>query len=113
MDSFTPVADSVFSFFEIHDSYMPAEGDEASRFQELRKVLIRRIEELIDKDPEKLMWVLYRIDVSEQRVKEALASSTSANHAEIIADLIIARQIEKVKTRAQHSGGGPDWSFDV
>ncbi|MBS1626089.1 MAG: hypothetical protein JSS76_00875 [Bacteroidetes bacterium] len=113
MDSFLPVADSVFSFFEIHESYMPAAGDEASRFQELRKVLIRRIEELIDKDTEKLMWVLYRIDVSEQKVKEALAANTSANHAEVIADLIIARQIEKVKTRAEHSSGAPDWSFDV
>lgn len=113
MDSFTPVADSVFSFLEIHESHMPDAGDEATRFRELRKVLIRRIEELIDKDTEKLMWVLYRIDVSEQKVKEALAANTSANHAEVIADLIIARQIEKVKTRAEHSDGGPDWSFDV
>ena len=54
MENFTPVADSVFTSFEIDQSYLPDAESEDVRFQELRKVLIRRIEELIEKDVEKL-----------------------------------------------------------
>ena len=113
MESFIPVASSVFSFFEIDDSYMPVQGDEGGRFRELRAVLIRRIEELIARDTEKLMWVLYRIDVSEKKVHEALMANSSLHYADVLADLIIERQIEKVKTRAQFDDGPSDWSFDV
>ncbi|MCW3124370.1 MAG: hypothetical protein JWO03_28 [Bacteroidetes bacterium] len=108
-----PVADSVFSSFEIDGSYMPSGSDDEKRFQELRRVLILRIEELISKDTEKLMWILYRIDVNEKKVHEALLTNSSLNYAEVLADLIIERQIEKVKTRKQFNDGPADWSFDV
>lgn len=113
MEDFMPVADSVFNSFEIDGSYMPVDGDEEKKFQELRRVLIRRIEELISKDTEKLMWILYRIDVNEKKVHEALLNNSSLNYAEVLADLIIERQIEKAKTRKQFSDGPADWSFDV
>jgi hypothetical protein len=87
MENFTPVANSVFSSFEIDESYMPAVGDEDKRFQELRRVLILRIEELIARDTEKLMWVLYRIDVNEKKVHEALTANSSLNYAEVLVDL--------------------------
>jgi len=113
MEDFMPVADSVFSSFEIDESYMPVAGDDDKRFQELRRVLILRIEELISKDAEKLMWILYRIDVNEKKVHEALLNNSSLNYAEVLADLIIERQIEKAKTRKQFNDGPADWSFDV
>jgi hypothetical protein len=112
-DHFTPVADSLFTSFEIDESYLPASESEDDRFQELRTVLIRRIEELIEKDVEKLKWILYRIDVSERKVHEALATNAALHYPELLADLIIDRQIEKVKTRARYSDGPSDWSFDV
>lgn len=113
MEEFKPVASSVFTSFEIDDSYMPVAGDDEKRFQELRRVLILRIEELISKDTEKLMWILYRIDVNEKKVHEALMANSSLNYAEVLADLIIERQIEKARTRKQYSDGPADWSFDV
>ena len=114
MENLTPIADSLFTSFEIDPSYLPVAGSEDERFQELRKVLIRRIEELIEKDVEKLKWILYRIDVNERKVHEALATNAQLHYPEILADLIIERQIEKVKTRQKYSdGGASDWSFDV
>ena len=113
MENFIPVADSVFSSFEIDQSYLPVGENEDVRFQELRKVLIRRIEELIEKDVEKLKWILYRIDVNEKKVHEALATNASLHYPEILTDLIIERQIEKAKTRAKFNEGPADWSFDV
>ena len=113
MENFTPVADSVFTSFEIDQSYLPESESEDVRFQELRKVLIRRIEELIEKDVEKLKWILYRIDVNEKKVHEALATNAALHYPEVLADLIIERQIEKAKTRAKFNDGTSDWSFDV
>ena len=113
MENFAPVANSVFSFFEIDESHMPVSGDDDARFHELRRVLISRIEELIARDTEKLMWVLYRIDVNEKKVHEALSANSSLNYAEVLADLIIERQIEKAKTRKQFNDGPAEWSFDV
>ena len=88
-------------------------GAEDERFHELRKVLIRRIEELIEKDVEKLKWILYRIDVSEKKVHEALATNAQLHYPDLLADLIIERQIEKARTRASFNEGPSDWSFDV
>lgn len=88
-------------------------GAEDERFHELRKILIRRIEELIEKDVEKLKWILYRIDVSEKKVHEALATNAQLHYPDLLADLIIERQIEKARTRASFNEGPSDWSFDV
>jgi len=108
-----PVAHSLFDSFEIDQSWLPVEVDEDRRFQELRRVLIRRIEELIEKDLEKLKWILYRIDVNERKVHEALMNNAALHYPEVLADLIIERQIEKAKTRVANSDGNADWSFDV
>jgi hypothetical protein len=110
----TPIADAVFSSFEIDQSYLPDGQSDDERFQQLRKILIRRIEELIEKDIEKLKWILYRIDVSEKKVHEALASNAALHYPDILADLIIERQIEKAESRKKFSDGSPaDWSFDM
>ena len=114
MDNFPTLADSVFTSFEIDKSYLPQSNNEEERFRELRAVLIRRIEELIEKDTEKLMWILYRIDVNEKKVHESLSANSSLVYPEVLADLIIERQIEKAKTRKQFNDSGTaDWSFDV
>ena len=113
MEQSTAIAHTVFDSFEIDESYLPTMLDETARLAAVRQVLIQRIEELLVKDLEKLMWILYRIDVSEAKVHEALAVNSSMNYAEALADLIIQRQIEKVRTRQEYGEGGGDWSFDV
>jgi hypothetical protein len=111
---FIPITSSLFESFEIDHSYLPDAADEDARFQQLRKVLVTRIEELIQKDIEKLKWILYRIDVSEKKVYEALASNAALHYPDVLADLIIERQIEKAESRRKYSSEGPsDWSFDM
>jgi hypothetical protein len=68
--------------------------------EDLLKELSRAIEYLIDKDFEKLMHILYRIDVSENKVK--LAFGLESDVAEKIALLIIEREEQKVITRAKY-----------
>jgi hypothetical protein len=59
------------------------------------------INQLINDDFEKLVHILYRLDVSEQKLRSALAISSS-DAGMIIAQMIIDRQSEKIKTREHY-----------
>lgn len=68
--------------------------------QVFKEKLSAYINELINYDFEKLIGILYRLDVSEQKLKSTLAASSS-NAGVIIAEMIIERQLQKIKTREQ------------
>lgn len=67
-----------------------------------RQELSAYINQLINNDFEKLVFLLYRIDVKESTIKQLLALPSSQNAGEIIADAIIKRQLEKVISRQQY-----------
>jgi hypothetical protein len=73
-------------------------------FKLFREELIRRLDYLINRDFEKLLWILYRIDVKEQLVKDVLSDKENLNPAETLADLIIQRQLQKAQTRLKYKG---------
>ncbi len=66
---------------------------------ELEKQLGIYVNELIQTDFQKLIMLLYRIDVSEQKLKQLLQIQPDENAGDIIAALIIERQLQKIKTR--------------
>ena len=66
-----------------------------------KQVLIEKINELINNDFQKLVSILYRIDVSEPKLKQLLNENPGTNAAIIIADLMIERQTEKIRSRQQ------------
>ena len=68
-------------------------------FAEWREQLIWEINRLIKNDFHLLASSLYRLDVSESKLKYLLDQNRSENAAPIIADLIIERQVEKIKSR--------------
>ena len=67
--------------------------------EELKKSLSAHINYLINHDFEKLVFHLYRIDVNESKMKELLALQEGKNTANLIAELIIERQLQKIKSR--------------
>jgi hypothetical protein len=71
-------------------------------FKLFKEALIQRITYLIKHDFEKLLWILYRIDVDEKAVTNILADKQNLNPAEAIANLIIQRQIKKAETRLNY-----------
>lgn len=81
-------------------------------FDKIRAWLVYQVDHLLSLNSERLQWVLYRIDIDEKKLKNILlANNEEKPVAEIIADLIIARQIEKYNLRKQDSA--TEWSFDV
>jgi hypothetical protein len=71
--------------------------------EELKDLLSVYVNDLIQSDFEKLVSLLYRIDVSESKLTYLLKENPGEDAGRIIADLIIERQLQKIKSRQQHS----------
>jgi hypothetical protein len=71
---------------------------------ELKLVIADHINYLINHDFNKLMRILYKVDVSEQQLKINLQVHKEDAGA-VIAQLIFERQMQKIKTRAQFKAG--------
>lgn len=74
-----------------------------STTEQLRKNLADIISYLIDHDFEKLLWILYRIDVDEEKVKKLLSEHLPEDAPVILADLIIIRQQKKEELKKEFS----------
>ncbi|WP_462221025.1 hypothetical protein [Ferruginibacter sp.] len=81
---------------------MALELPEKISFTELEEKLSAAINELIQDNFEKLVSLLYRIDVSEKKLKNLLQDHASENAGKIIAQLIIERQLEKMALRKKY-----------
>jgi hypothetical protein len=66
-----------------------------------KQSLVDRINELLDNNFDKLVTLLYRIDVNEDKLRSLLDQNNGQDAATIIADLIIERQVQKIKSREQ------------
>ena len=71
-------------------------------FSRIKSRLGSLINKLLDSDLQGLLSLLYRIDVSEQKVKAILATANTGEMAEQIAVSIIERQIQKVITKRKY-----------
>lgn len=69
--------------------------------EELKQKLALHINHLINHDFEKLVSLLYRIDVNENKLRQLLEQEEGENAAGLIASLIIERQIQKIKSRQE------------
>ena len=87
--------------FQLEKSYLDLEGREEVQFEEAFLLIMRVVEELLSKDFSRLVNCLYRLDVSEEKLKEALAASND-NPASVITQMIIEREMQKVETREKY-----------
>ncbi|MEK6478893.1 hypothetical protein WJR50_15210 [Catalinimonas sp. 4WD22] len=67
--------------------------------EKVRQKLTLTIEHYLAHDIETLLNLLYRIDVTEKDVKQAMLEE---NPAEKLTDLIITRELQKAETRIQY-----------
>jgi len=74
---------------------------EKRSLEELKVFLSRYIDHLISNNPDKLVSILSRVDVSERELKANLQKKEE-NASSIMAQMIIERQMEKIKTRERY-----------
>lgn len=72
--------------------------------EEQLKVLVSFIDDLIRNDFNRLLSILYRVDISEEKLKRMLAENkdTQVRSAELIAQLLVEREQEKIISRAKY-----------
>ena len=80
---------------------------ESISMDELRNLLSGHIHQLINNNFNKLVSILYRIDVSEVKLRQLLQDSPAEDADKIIAELIIDRQLQKITSRKE-GGNNPD-----
>ena len=76
---------------------------EKNSTEKIRDKLILLLNELINKDFNSLVQLLYRIDVNEKKIRLYLNQKTNEDSASVLADLIIERQLQKIETRKKFS----------
>lgn len=72
----------------------------------LREKLAAYINHLIANDQHGLLYLLYRVDINEQKIKHLLHAAEDS--AGIIADVIIERQLQKISLRKQFTQNSDD-----
>jgi len=75
---------------------------------DVRKLIVDKINYLIVHDFEKLVYLLYRIDVSEKKIDLLLRQFPQTDAAEMIAGLMIEREAEKMRSREEFGKSGGD-----
>lgn len=70
-------------------------------YENLRETIAGYIHSLIEKDFNKLISLLYRLDINETRLRFLLHNNTESNAGNIIAEMIIERQVQKIKSRRE------------
>ena len=72
--------------------------------EEIKEKLTAHINYLITNRFEELATLLYKIDVDENKLRKMLHENTNEDAGNLIANLIIERQLQKIKTRKEFSG---------
>lgn len=88
--------------FDIYDREILRQSDFEIRLADF-------LDHLIKKDFDKLVQILYRIDVDEKKLRELLNDYSQTDSGKIMASLIIERQLKKIETREQLKQKGGDW----
>jgi len=78
------------------------ELQESISMDELKNLLAGYIHHLISGNFNKLVSILYRIDINEVKLKQLLENNPAEDAGRIIAELIIQRQIQKIKSRKEN-----------
>lgn len=64
-----------------------------------RLLLADKINTLLNEDFQKLVSILYRVDVNEKKLRSLLKTNPQTDAGILIADLMIERQAQKIKSR--------------
>jgi len=97
--------------FQMDEEESLISEDESLDPDTLHKRLSILVAYLLENDMHRLLSAMYRLDVSEAKFHEAMYSDSKQEAAINIADLIIEREMKKVKTRLHYKKHRKFWLF--
>jgi hypothetical protein len=87
-------------FAEINNAF-DVTVSEGFSFEAGKDLLADKVNQLINRDFARLVNILYRLDISEVKLKQVLKENATEDAGQLIAQLIIERQLQKFKARQQ------------
>ena len=70
--------------------------------EELFEKLSSHINYLIESNFQKLVSILYRVDIDEKKLRQLIQENSNKDAGMIITELIVERQLQKIKSRQQY-----------
>lgn len=104
LDLIKDTANQIIKDFDMFGMEIKFSGNVYEAYEELFDQIEPHIRELIHSNQSKFMGILYRIDMSDVMVNKAVKENASESFSEIITDLIIRRELQKVVIRQHFKG---------
>jgi hypothetical protein len=104
LDLIKDTANQIIKDFDMFGMEVKFSGNSYNAYEELFDQIEPHIKKLIDFNHSKFMGVLYRIDLNDSQIKNAIEQNSSESFSEIITDLIIKRELQKVVIRNHYKG---------
>lgn len=92
-------AEQIMKDFGLFGLTITFSGNTATAYNELFQQLKIQIETLVNSNYQKLLSVLYQVDITDKEIANTQAEIPEYSHIEIIAHQIIVRDLKKVLTR--------------
>ncbi len=93
------VVEQVKKDFEWYNIEIIFSGKYSTPYQELFEQIYPHIDQMISTEYEKLLNIMYRIDLDENKITTYLKQNPMADTSEVITDLILKRELQKVVIR--------------
>jgi len=91
----------VSSDFNKFEGFSSLTDSDISTLKEFKLFLTEKLSDLMAKNFDEMLKILYQIDINEIKVRDVIHSNNNYK-ASLLADLIIERQLQKVKTREKY-----------
>ena len=92
-------AEQIMKDFGLFSITITFSGIIENAYNELHEQLVRQVSNLLVNDYQRLLSVLYQVDISNKEIEKAKLELPNYNDFEIIAHQIIVRDLKKVLTR--------------
>ncbi len=101
----TEVTKFVEKDFLLADNTSLIPSTELESLEEFRQYLTEKLKLLLDEKFDTLVNILYRIDISEKKLSQLFSGTNRDSIPSSLADMIIERQLEKIRLRKLYKEG--------
>jgi cell division protein FtsI/penicillin-binding protein 2 len=98
-DLLKEVVQQIQKDFEWYNINIQFSGNSKTPYEELFEQIFPYIDKMIVEEYEKLRNIMYRIDIDEGMINRYLRQNPMADTSEVIVDLILKRELQKVVIR--------------
>ncbi len=99
LDLIKETANQLIKDFDMFGMEIKFSGNAYNAYDELFEQIEPHINKFINSNQQKFLSILYRIDLSDDQIKKAVAENSSEPFSAIVSDLIIKRELQKVVIR--------------